>query len=228
MTYPLINGSEINGSETSIQGPGTRHGTPKASAILHAAGAAPATTHGEATAKQGYDVVLKPAGRMVARHGTPLAAHTPVSVGRTVLQAASSGIVTRHGAPAVKGSVSLQAVGHAPSTRHGTPGAVAFLLAQGHLATRHGTPKAATALRPAGHCTTAHGAARAVAVLHAAGHLATKHGLPGRTASAVLLAQGHLDTRHGSPRIGRLVLHAFATAPGVRHGKPIILRSAQC
>lgn len=228
MTYPLINGSEINGSESSSQGPGTRHGTPKVLVVLHAAGAAPATTHGEATAELGYDAVLKPAGRLATRHGTPLAVSTPVTVGRTVLQAASSGIVTRHGVPAVKGSVSLQAVGHAPSTRHGTPGAVAFLLAQGHLATQHGTPKAATALRPAGHCTTAHGTARVVTLLHAAGHLATKHGLPGRTASAVLLAQGHLDTRHGSPRIGRLVLHAFSTAPNVRHGKPIVLRGTQC
>lgn len=228
MTYPLINGSEINGSESSSQGPGTRHGTPKVLVVLHAAGAAPATAHGMPAAKQGYDVVLKPAGRLATRHGTPLAVSTPVTVGRTVLQAVSSGIVTRHGVPAVKGSVSLQAVGHAPSTRHGTPGAVAFLLAQGHLATQHGTPKAATALRPAGHCTTAHGTARAAAVLHAAGHLATKHGSPGRTASAVLLAQGHMDTQHGAARVGAIILHAFATAPGVRHGKPIILRSAQC
>lgn len=228
MTYPLINGSEINGSENSSQGPGTRHGIPRLAAVLHAVGAAPVTAHGVPAAKQGYDVVLKPAGRMVARHGTPLAAHTPVSVGLTVLQAASSGIVTRHGAPVAKSSVSLQADGQAPSARHGTPGAVAVLLAQGHLVTAHGAPGAAAALRQAGHCTTAHGAPRAAAVLHAAGHLATKHGSPGRTASGVLLAQGHMDTQHGAARVGAIILHAFATAPGVRHGKPIILRSAQC
>ncbi len=228
MTYPLINGSEINGSGSSVQGPGTRHGIPRLAAVLHAAGAAPVTAHGVPAAKLGYDVVLKPAGRMAARHGTPLAVHAPVSVGRTVLQAASSGIVTRHGAPVAKSSVSLQADGQAPSARHGTPGAVAVLLAQGHLVTAHGAPGAAAALRPAGHCTTAHGAPRAAAVLHAAGHLATKHGSPGRTASAVLLAQGHMDTQHGAARVGAIILHAFATAPGVRHGKPIILRSAQC
>ena len=228
MTYPLINGSEINGSENSGQGPGTRHGIPRLAAVLHAVGAAPVTTHGEATAELGYDVVLKPAGRMVARHGTPLVASTVATVGCTVLQVASSGIVTRHGAPVAKSSVSLQADGQAPSARHGTPGAVAVLLAQGHLVTAHGAPGAAAALRPAGHCTTAHGAPRAAAVLHAAGHLATKHGSPGRTASAVLLAQGHMDTQHGAARVGAIILHAFATAPGVRHGKPIILRSAQC
>ena len=228
MTYPLINGSEINGSENSSQGPGTRHGIPRLAAVLHAAGAAPATTHGEATAELGYDVVLKPAGRMAARHGTPLAVHAPVSVGRTVLQAASSGIVPRHGAPVAKSSVSLQADGQAPSARHGTPGAVAVLRAQEHMAAQHGTPRAAAVLRPAGHCAASHGAPRAAAVLHAAGHLATKHGSPGRTASAVLLAQGHMDTQHGAARVGAIILHAFATAPGVRHGKPIILRSAQC
>ena len=96
------------------------------------------------------------------------------------------------------------------------------------MATRHGTPKAAAVLRPAGHCAASHGAARLMSVLHAAGHLATKHGSPGRTASAVLLAQGHMDTQHGAARVGAIILHAFATAPGVRHGKPIILRSAQC
>lgn len=228
MTYPLINGSEINGSENSSQGPGTRHGIPRLAAVLHAVGAAPATTHGEATAELGYDAVLKPAGHMDTRHGTPLVVSTVATVGRTVLQVASSGVVTRHGAPTAKGFISLQADGQAPSARHGTPGAVAVLLAQGHLVTAHGAPVAAAALRPAGHCTTAHGAPRAAAVLHAAGHLATKHGSPGRTASAVLLAQGHMDTRHGSPCIGRLVLHAFSTAPNVRHGKPIVLRSAQC
>ena len=228
MTYPLINGSEINGSENSSQGPGTRHGIPRLAAVLHAVGAAPSTTHGEATAELGYDAVLKPAGRMVARHGTPLVASTVATVGRTVLQVASSGVVTRHGAPVAKSSVSLQADGQAPSTQHGTPGAVAVLRAQEHMAAQHGTPRAAAVLRPAGHCTTAHGAARAVAVLHAAGHLVTRHGLPGRTASTVLLAQGHSDTRHGSPRVGRLVLHAISTAPSVHHGKPVVLRGRQC
>lgn len=156
MTYPLINGSEINGSESSSQGPGTRHGTPKVLVVLHAVGDAPATAHGMPAAEQGYDAVLKPAGRLATRHGTPLAVSTPVTVGRTVLQAVSSGIVARHGMPAAKGFAALQAIGQAPSTRHGVPNAVVLLLAQGHTDTRHGSPKAAAARWPSkrrgGHC----------------------------------------------------------------------------
>lgn len=185
--------------------PSTAHGTPKLAVIAHAENFGPAT-----------------------RHGRPIAVYTPVTVGVTVLQASSSGVVTKHGTPTAKGTVSLQASGQPPATQHGTPAAIAVLRVSGHLATAHGTPKAAAVAGATGHCGTRHGVGKAVAVLRASGHLATRHGTPGSTSTAVLQAHGHTSTAHGVPRVGALVLHAYPTPPFVRHGRPTISRGLQC
>lgn len=165
MAYPLINGAEINGVEGG-GGSGhtsTAHGLPKVVAVLHAQEHL-TTQHGTPAAQLGYDVVLRPSGDRGTRHGNPMLVYTPVTAGVTVLQASSSGIVTKHGTPTAKGTVSLQAIGQPPATQHGTPAAIAVLRASGHLATAHGTPKAAVVAGATGHCGTRHGVGKAVAV----------------------------------------------------------------
>lgn len=229
MTYPLINGAEINGVEGGGSGhTSTAHGTPKVVAVLHAQGHL-TTQHGTAAAKLGYDMVLRPSGTRGTHHGNPMLVYTPVTAGVTVLQAASSGVVTRHGTATVTSARTLHAVGAVPNTQHGTPTVVVVLQAHGHLATQHGTPSGASVLRPAGHCGTAHGAPRVTSVLRAAGHSGTRHGAPSAKAAVTLLvAHGHVGTQHGTPRVGAMTLRAFSTPPSTRHGRALVNLGATC
>ena len=229
MTYPLINGTEINGAEGGESGhTSTAHGLPNAVAVLHVQGHL-TTHHATPSAQLGYDMILRPSGALGTHHGNAMLVYTPGIVGATVLQAASSGVVTRHGTATVTSTRTLQAVGAAPNTQHGTPSARVVLHAHGHLASQHGTPSAVCALRLVGHCGTAHGAQRVTSVLRAAGHSGTRHGVPSaKEAAAIIVAHGHGGTQHGTPRVGVMTLRALSTPPSSRHGRALVNLGATC
>lgn len=113
MTYPLINGAEINGMA------GDSSGARK----LYAASVPEATAYGTAVAVMeapvGPDIAIARQSGPRTTHGIPTAFYTPAaSADRAV--AARSAPSTAHGRPGAKEFTPLQAAGALPTVMHGT------------------------------------------------------------------------------------------------------------
>lgn len=222
MTYPLINGEEINGAASSPDGQ------------LYAASVPEATAHGTAVAVAGLNsqtIAIAREGSALTQHGahwltrtTPLGTNLAASV-------ASLGPTVVHGALAAKGSTTVLAQGLGPATSHGKVRAtlVSVARAAGSCTTLHATPRAMAVARAAGAAETCHGRTSAVAVLHARGGLVGRIGTPSIASAAIgLSALGGTETQHGISRVGCTGVRAFPGPTGARHGKPTLLRNTPC
>lgn len=222
MTYPLINGAEINGAASSPAGQ------------LYAVSVPETTAHGTAAATAGPNnqtIVIAREGSALAQHGAHwLIRATPLGTNLAV-SAASLGPTVVHGAPTAKGSATVRAQGLDPATSHGGARAtlVSVARAAGSRTTLHATARAMAAVRAVGTAETSHGRASAVAVLHASGNLVGRIGIPFIASAAIgLSALGGTETRHGISRVGSTGVRAFPGSTGARHGKPTLLRSTPC
>lgn len=225
MTYPLINGEEINGATDTAS---------SSAGQLYAASVPEATAHGTAVAVAGLNsqtIVIAREGSALAQHGAHWLIRATPSGTNLAVSAASLGPTVVHGAPTAKGSATVQARGLDPTTSHGEARAtlVSVVRAAGSCTTLHATARAVAAARAAGAAETSHGRASAVAVLHASGGLVSRIGIPSIASAAIgLSALGGTETRHGISRVGSTGVRAFPGSTGARHGKPTLLRSTPC
>lgn len=237
MTYPLINGSVINGSAES--GPpttqgimSTRYGVP--SLVF---GAAPAremkvpslgelTSIGSPNVEVPLVTVLAPPLGRSTRFGQPLMLQQVVSAGRSV-GVASMGSIVRLGAAAAHPVLTVDAAGLAPGASFGTPGVGTGHTAAGFRGTSFGAVSAQRGGPAAGFSSTRFGAPRAARSAHAPPLPGLRFGRPRIAGYSYAETVGFCSTAFGaaSTHSGAWVLPA---APSARFGRPTIVRSSLC
>lgn len=223
MTYPLINGAEINGMA------GASSGARK----LYAASVPEATAYGTAVAVMeapvGPDIAIARQSGPRTTHGIPTAFCAPAASAARAVAAARSAPSTAHGRPGAKELTPLQAAGALPTVMHGTVSAASAVRALGASSTQHARADALAIVRASGTRGTSHGTAGAAAALSAAGNLATRSGAHTIVSPVIRIsAIGHGGSQHGTSRIGRVGMYAFSSLAGMRHGKPTVLRGNIC